>query len=240
MVAPANDLHEVRFSPAGPGERLEVALTFAPQCGRFGALLFSPQPFLGGDMDNNVILALARAFAAAARPVFRFNYRSVGRSDPVESALSRYDYWNGVMARKKHAAIDADADEAFARARRLFRPALLAGYSFGAHVALRFARTRAAAMPLVLAAPPLGQLDFADINRVEGPVLLVFPGDDDFDPPPPPEEIARRFPAARSVRLAGADHFFRGREEELGRAVLQRLGWSCKAGPVEQVACCRS
>src|SRR5512137_1179511 len=39
-----------------------------------------PHPTMGGDMDNNVVVAIFNEFVTRQWPVLRFNFRGVGRS----------------------------------------------------------------------------------------------------------------------------------------------------------------
>ncbi|MBI4880678.1 MAG: hypothetical protein HY812_13620 [Planctomycetes bacterium] len=217
-------LHETRHLPARPGEQVEIACTFPGDARRGGALLCSPQPHLGGDLDNNVLRALARALANAGLPVLRFNYRSVGGSCAALPGVQRWEYWKGVAERGEHGRVLEDAAEAYERAARLFVPALLGGYSFGAYVALRLAERLALDLPLVLVAPPLGRLDFRALGARANPCLLVLAEKDALDPAPARDELSRLYPGARVALLDGADHFFLGREEACAAAVLDFLG----------------
>ena len=214
-------LVDTRWAPRRPGERLAVALTApaAPAAG--GAILFGPHPLLGGDMDNNVVRALAVALADAGSPALRFDYRGVGCSEALDPGRPRYEVWSEVEERGDLGAVLADADEALRRASRLFEPELLVGYSFGACVALRFADERGLDLPLVLVCPPLAHFDFDPLATREAASVLVFAAQDGFDPPPPAGELAARFPRSAVRVLAGTDHFFRGHEELLSRTVLE-------------------
>lgn len=216
-------LNESRFPPTRPGERIEVALSFPADPAPGGALVFSPQPFLGGDMDNNVVLRLAHCLARSGLPVLRFNYRSVGNSEQVEAAMQRYEYWKKVEETGDHRAVLEDAAEAWARAQRLFQPTFFCGYSFGAYVAMQLAVRQASAVPLILVAPPVGRLDFSALLEREGPSLLVFAGKDEIDPTPPRSELARRFAESRLDIIDGAGHFFIGRENSLDASITPFL-----------------
>ncbi len=216
-------LHETRHLPARPDERIEIACTFPEAARGDGAILCPPQPHLGGDLDNNVLRALARALAGAGFPVLRFNYRSVGGSRAALPGVQRWEYWRGVTERGEHEGALADAVEAHARAARLFVPALLGGYSYGAFVALCLAERLGLDLPLVLVAPPLGRLDFAPLSARKGPCLIVLAGEDALDPAPAQGELARLFPGAHVAVLERADHFFLGCEDACAAAALDFL-----------------
>lgn len=220
MITTTHALTEQRFPPRRPGESLELAFSF-PNIVRYGGvLLCSPQPLLGGDLDNNVMRSLARGLGGGGRPVARFDYRGVGNSHDVDSNRSRFEYWKDVDSRQDSAAVLADAREALSRSQRMFDVAVLGGYSFGAWVALELAREVNPTIPLVLVAPPLSRLDFSSLERHRGPTLVLVAEEDALDRPPTANAIEARFPTAMAQSFPDTDHFFRGMESEVAaRAV---------------------
>ena len=197
-----------------------MTLTYDPSTtSTDGAIVASPLPFLGGDMDNNVVRTLARSIARQAMPVLRYDYRSVGASRDVMPSEARYETWRRVEETGDRSAVIADADEALRRARGLFRPTLLAGYSFGCWTAAHCATVLDDTVPMILVAPPLAHVDIASVASHGAPVLLVFADDDVLSPTPPRADLRETFPAARVAIFKGADHFFRDREDDLAATV---------------------
>jgi alpha/beta superfamily hydrolase len=176
-----------------------------------------PHPLHGGTMQNKVVHTLGRAMQELGAPTVRFNFRGVGQS------AGAYDSGAGELE-------DALAVCAWARQRWSCEALWLAGFSFGAAIALEAAATvRPAA--LVTVAPPVGRLIVAPVLRPECPWLVVQ-GDRDelvdfatvrrwvsgFDAPP------------QMLVLAGAEHFFHGRLGELRAGVLEFLAQGPVAG----------
>jgi hypothetical protein len=159
-------------------------------------------------MENSVVVALCRALAGGGMVALRFNFRGVGGSSG--------SYGGGFGERRDaRAALDFLAGLAEVDSRRLG----LAGYSFGALVALSAGDERVRALAAV--SPPAGGLDLASFRP--GIATLLISGDrDDVSP-------ARRLPAMAAslgppceIRsVAGADHFWWGYEETLATAVLE-------------------
>ena len=106
-------------------------------------------------------------------------------------------------------------------AARLFpeRALWLAGFSFGAYVAMRALR-HAEAARLITVAPPVHLYDCADLPAPHCPWLLIQGRDDEVVPC---KEVmrwaSRRYPAPRAVYLDGVGHYFHGRLATL-RAVI--------------------
>lgn len=220
-----SDVCDVRVPPTRRGDALALTLTYLPeQSADGGALVASPLPFLGGDMDNNVVRTLATTCARAGLPALRYDYRSVGDSHDVHPGTSRYEHWRRVEETRDRSAVASDASEALRRARRLFRPLLLAGYSFGCWTALHTSALLGSDVALVLVAPPLVHVDVRVSAAAGARTLVVLAADDALSPAPPDVELSERFPGARIDVVAGADHFFRGREHELAALVSAFVG----------------
>ncbi len=236
MDAPATvaDFHEVRRPPGRRGSDLALAITYPRgRAERVGAVVSSPLPFLGGDMGNNVVRALALACAASGLPALRYDYRSVGASRDVDPGSARFETWRRVEETGDRSAVLVDADEAWRRATQLFAPGLLCGYSFGCWTAVQM-HVRAAAtgpaLPLLLVAPPLDRFHFAPLAAHPAPVLLLFAGDDELTPAPDAAALRGRLPHAHAEVVAGADHFFRGCEgvvDALARRFIERHVTQC-------------
>ena len=101
-------------------------------------------------------------------------------------------------------------------------PLLLAGYSFGTHVAAQCSgHWRPAAIAAI--SPTLTQHDFSPLQGDDSPPLLVIYGDDDFATPLARTQsfLASLPRPARSHRVTGGEHFFRGCEAVVTRCVTE-------------------
>ncbi|MEQ8233349.1 MAG: alpha/beta fold hydrolase [Gammaproteobacteria bacterium] len=205
------------------GLRLEGRLVYAATTrGHAAVLLCPPHPFLGGDMDNNVVRALVDELAACGMIVLRFNYRGIGGSEVARDLhADQAAFWRDSTCPDYEAEIHRDCAAACATLRRACPgvPLYLVGYSFGCLPALALSRTLPVAR-LLLVAPPLAKwtVTETDVNVDERSALYYAPGDFAC-----PEDLARalfaRLPRAHELRsFVDADHFFVGREHELARA----------------------
>jgi hypothetical protein len=179
----------------------------APPAPRVAAVLCHPHPAYGGTMRSIVISALFDALPARGAACLRFNFRGVERSGGVSSAGR--DEPRDVLAAVAAAARDAPDV-----------PLVLAGWSFGADMALRVADPRVAAWTAI--APPLRFGDaagFAAVAHDRRPKLFVLAARDEFRAPAEVTSEVAGWEASRVEVVAGASHFFVGRTSRVVAAV---------------------
>ena len=207
MRAPA--AVQTRLSIRGPAGDLEAVLEEPVIEGveRFGVVCH-PHSQAGGTLNNKVVHTLARTFQELGLPALRFNFRGVGQS------AGEFDHGNGETD-------DALAVIEWGRARWPGVPFWLAGFSFGAYVALRASARR---MPerLVTVAPPVQRFEFAPLPAPTCPWLLIQGDQDEIVDYKAVVAWAQSLsPAPDVVVLPGVGHFFHGRLHELKEAVIR-------------------
>jgi len=205
--------------------RLSGVLSYPEQdFPQHAVLLCSPHPHFAGDMDNNVVRAVAERLARHS-VVLRFDYRGVGGSEiALGPEISVFDYWTEIEETRDYA--DA-VEDVGAAARALVSVTesfdvdfCVVGYSFGVATGMLFAHENSQVRKMMALAPPLGKVAFDFLSDCMKPSLHLV-GKKDFlysD-----ERIGgyRRAvgPAAEVLVLDEADHFFRGDEDMLARRV---------------------
>ncbi len=170
-----------------------------------------PHPLYGGDMDNSVVTALCRAAADRGIAALRFNFRGVGASQGA--------FADGIGER-------ADAAAALDYLRQLPQVDAsrlgLAGYSFGAAVALLAADATVRAV--VAVSTPTMARGLTQI-AIACPALLVVGEQDEVAPPSRLAGLAGLIgPQAELTVVPGADHFWWGAEDRLAEIVSAFLG----------------
>jgi len=174
------------------------------------AVVCHPNPLQGGTRDNKVVYTLARAFNELGARSFADLFRGVGHSTGA--------YANGVGETE-----DALAVLNWVRARRPHDALWLAGFSFGAGVALNSA-TRSPAAGLITVAPPVNLYDLRSLPTPRAPWLVVQGDADDVVPAADVKAwIETLSPRPALVVVPGADHFFHRRLNDLRTAVSEWL-----------------
>ncbi len=192
---------------AGPAGALE-AQTLCPAQGDAvaTAVILHPHSLHGGSLQNKVVHTLARAFAEVGVASVRFNFRGVGASA-------------GVFADGVGETGDALAVIDWVRAQRPGAPVWLAGFSFGAYVALR-AASLAKVSGLITVAPAVHLYDFSALALPSCPWLLI---QGEADEVVPVEEVrgwlSRSASPPQTLFLPHVGHFFHGRLNDLTAAL---------------------
>ncbi len=172
-----------------------------------------PHPLYGGDMENNVVRALADAFAAAEFAVLRFNFRGVGRSTGrySEGIGEQEDVKGALTWLAAQPTVDAD---------RLF----LAGYSFGVRVMLAVASIDPRVHGFIAVAPPTFHGSWPSLGEGRGLKVFIGGESDSYAPPEALTAWVDRLPEPkRLVILPGTDHFFTGYEGALSQRAVKVL-----------------
>lgn len=191
-------------------------------------LVCSPHPHFAGDMNNNVVSAVARRLAAHG-VVLRFDYRGVGESEiTLGPGESTFDYWTEVEETKDYTEAVEDVESAaqtlLETTASLGLEMSVIGYSFGAATGMSFGHDHGRVDKMIAIAPPLGKVSFEFLAGGSKPSLHLV-GRKDFLYSQDKVEAYRSLlgPAGQVVVLDEADHFFRGDEDRLAWEVERFL-----------------
>ncbi|MFQ5827194.1 MAG: alpha/beta hydrolase, partial [Dehalococcoidia bacterium] len=166
-----------------------------------------PHPLYGGDMHSSVVVTVSHTLAQKSIIVFRFNFRGVGRSQG--------SYAEGIGEQKdvRSALFALASDDRVATGR-----IGLAGYSFGAGVALPVAPEDERVVALAAISPPPQALE--PLKDYPRPKLILVGSEDAFMPPEELERLAGELPQPTRFEIVnGPDHFWWGYEGQAAQMV---------------------
>ena len=184
----------------GPAGNLQAMLEFPAVAGTQTpvAVICHPHPPDGGSMTNKVVSTLAKAFVDCGYIALRFNFRGVGRSEGT------YDAGPGEQD-------DCLAVVDWVKRTRPIAPMALAGFSFGAWVALKAAE-RESPLLMVSIAPPVGFRDFSDVRPPRCPWLAIQgKADEIVDAESVRQWLNAQTPLPEIVMMPDTGHFFHGK-----------------------------
>ena len=176
-----------------------------------GVVVCHPHPLFGGNMDNELVVAVCRALVEEGFAALRFNFRGVGGSEgsftkgtdereDVAAALRLLRQWPGVDRKRLG----------------------LAGYSFGASMVAAGLERYKAASAFTFISPPLTSLDRQEIGRNLRPKLFIV---GDRDRLVPCSSLKQRVESLNGTvelyEVEGADHSWRGYEGAVAERVTQ-------------------
>ncbi len=174
-----------------------------------GVVICHPGPLNGGNMDNNVVIAVSFALVEAGFATIRFNFRGVGNSQGEhsrgefehEEALAAMDLlrnWQGVDSSRMG----------------------LAGYSFGTGIILGSAELQNQASVYALVSPGIARLQDSPLRSTEHPTFIISGDKDRLIEAPNLDEVLKSFERPVTCEFVpGADHFWVGQESGLGQRV---------------------
>lgn len=207
----------------GPAGRLEALVNEGVSDAPFAALVCHPHPLGGGTMHNKVVYHAMKALNDPERglgwPVLRFNFRGTG--------LSRGQHDGEAESGDVIAALDwLD--------REYNRPLVVAGFSFGAAMAIKACcgRSQIGTTANVRALAALGlptrtedrDYIYPSLRTCAIPKLFLSGDRDQFAPAAQLAHVAASAAEPkRLVLLPGADHFFAGQLEPMQQALSSWL-----------------
>lgn len=193
----------------GPVGQLEAILERPGEGALAGAaVVCHPHPQHGGTLHNKVAHTLARAFLRSGFEVLRFNFRGTEHSE------GRYD--NGVGELD-----DALAAIDYMRARHGAYPLWLAGFSFGAAIAVK-AAVATHIDGLISVAPAISRFASGMASQPECPWLIVQGDEDELvDVEETVAWVDSLEPGPELLIVSGGEHFFHGRLTDLRDAVIE-------------------
>lgn len=189
-------------------------------------VLCHSHPVLGGHMEHPLLVGIARLLRQQGVATLRFNFRGVGGSqgefsngqhehEDALAALEVASRWPGLNSRK----------------------IAVVGYSFGAAVVLQAFRRFGKARAFVFISPPLAALERSGTLKDKRPRLFLVGDADRIVPASRLQELTGEAHDHQLQVVPGADHTWRGHEEEGAQATALFLGHLFAQGWGAPVVC---
>lgn len=165
------------------------------------ALILHPHPQYGGTMNNKVVYSLFSCFKDLGFSVLRFNFRSVGRSQgQFEDGPGELSDATIALDWLQHNNPDA-------------RQCWVAGYSFGAWIALQLLMRRPDINNFIAVSPPANEKDFTFLAPCPTSGVVIQGGADEIVNPHQVATLAKRLNMQRNVSvdfamIEAGDHMY--------------------------------
>jgi alpha/beta superfamily hydrolase len=196
----------------GPGGRIEGRYQHPKTPNAPIALTLHPHPQYGGTMYNKVVYSLYQTFVAKGFSVLRFNFRGVGRSQ------GHFDNGQGELN-------DAASALDWLQTQNPNTPMCwIAGFSFGAWIAMQLMMRRPEIGGFVSVAPPASIYDFSFLAPCPASGLIVHGDKDELVPLAAVNKLAQKLSSQKNIKIdyrviEGADHFFANHGDNLTQIV---------------------
>ncbi len=192
----------------GPEGRIEARYHHVAESGAPIALLLHPHPKHGGSMHNKVVYALFQTFVQRKFSTMRFNFRGVGRSQGI------FDEGEGELC---DAAAGLDWLQTYNPNSNV---CWVAGFSFGAWIAMQLLMRRPEISGFISLAPPANTHDFSFLAPCPSSGLVLHGTKDEIVPEEAMDKLVTKLRSQSNIvidhrSIDGADHFFNNKHEEL-------------------------
>ncbi len=171
-----------------------------------GVVICHPHPLYGGDMNNNVVLAINDEAVKRGMVALRFNFRGTGNSQGnfAEGIGEQDDVLAAIQFLAESETIDPGAIG-------------LAGYSFGAMVAVAAAPKNNQIQGVAAVSPVVYPGLFQPVQK---PLFVMCGEDDAMTPLEHTREELKKSSRDHTLKtMPGVDHFWLGYEEALAQQV---------------------
>ena len=200
----------------GPEGRLEAIYnkgseTTSPLC-----LVLHPHPRQGGTMNNKLVYNTYQAFKKSNFSTLRFNFRGVGKS------LGTYDNGVGELTDAAAALDWLQTENPAARA------TWIAGFSFGAWLALQLLMRRPEISGFVAISPPASLYDFGFLAPCPASGLIIQGSEDKIVQEESVSELVEKLNKENNInvdynKIIGADHFFAKNLDDIQKKIKKYI-----------------
>lgn len=200
----------------GPAGRIEGICSESTDRNAPLALVLHSHPSFGGSMNNRVVHNIHSTLFKEGYTVLSINFRGVGKS------MGQYDHGIGEMT---------DAATALDWLQTNYSSSsgnLIAGFSFGAWIAMQLIMRRPEINNFIAVSPPVNKYDFSFLSPCPIPGLILQGDQDSIVSEEAVLDLAHRLSKQQHIKVDykmvnGADHFFRNKIEDLNVVISDYL-----------------
>lgn len=179
-------------------------------------IVLHPNPLQGGTMNNRVTVAIYKAFVENGFSAIRFNFRGVGKSEGA------FDRGEGELT--DTAAVLDWIQSVNQGQRQLW----VAGFSFGALIAMQLLMRRPEISGFVAVCPPANQYDFSFLAPCPVSGMIIKGQDDQFCPTANVDKLVDKLNSQRGISIdyriiPGCDHSFTGHMDTIKLYITEYL-----------------
>ena len=200
----------------GPEGRLEGRYHPSNRVNAPLALLLHPHPQHGGTMNNKIVYKLYQIFTGRGFSTLRFNFRGVGRSQGM------FDNGLGELSDA------ASALDWMQSQNPNTSTCWIAGFSFGAWVAMQLMMRRPEIHGFISIAPPASQHDFTFLAPCPASGMIIHGNKDEVIPQSSVDKLAQKLQKQKNIKIdyriiEGSDHFFQKHMDKIDEHVNDYL-----------------
>jgi alpha/beta superfamily hydrolase len=205
---------EVNFN--GPEGRLEGRYYPSNRPNAPVALLLHPHPQHGGTMNNKIVYSMYQIFIKHGFSSLRFNFRGVGRSQ------GQFDNGQGELSDA------ASALDWMQSQNPNTSSCWIAGFSFGAWVAMQLMMRRPEIQGFISVAPPASMYDFSFLAPCPASGMIIHGNKDEIIPQSSVDKLAQKLQKQKNITIdyrtiEGSDHFFNNHLDTLNGHIEEYL-----------------
>ena len=186
---------------SGPEGRIEARYKHSAEKNPRIALILHPDPTRGGTMNTKVVYNLYNTFVNNDFSTLRFNFRGVGKSD------GKFDGGEGELS---DSAVILDwLQNNNPNAKQCW----IAGFSFGAWIAMQLLMRRPEIDFFISASPPADTRDFSFLAPCPSSGLLIHGDKDEISSHDTTRILSEKLQKIKRIKvefksIKGADHFY--------------------------------
>ena len=199
---------------SGDAGRLEGRYYKGTENHSAAALVLHPHPLHGGTMNNKVVYHTFHTFVKSNFSVLRFNFRGVGKS------VGTFEHGQGELIDAATALdwLQSNNPEASSY--------WIAGFSFGAWIAMQLLMRRPEINGFIAIAPPASSYDFSFLSLCTTPGLIIQGTGDNISKEKHSRSLYEKLAEQQDSKveyalIKEADHFFTNHQKELVGTIEQ-------------------